>query len=186
MLARHVPCDSPHSMAMGHGKGRLGDMRNKVGSVVLRLGGQFLLDTQISRMCWHRYQCPSRTQTKRFLSTWVGPALADGHWSVQTRELPGYWGCLANKPCKQQPCGSLPSVVVPCPPSPHSWLQPLRLPLGKAVPCGRGEGRCQRISCSLWSCVPHKKPHRIYRKRQRSADFSYWACVGGWNIATPV
>lgn len=161
MLARHVPCDSPHSMAMGHGKGRLGDMRNKVSNVVLRLGGQFLLDTQISCMCWHRYQRPSRTQTKRFLATWMGPALADGHWSVQTQELLGYRGCLANKPCEQQPCGSLPSVVVPCPPSPHSWLQPLRLPLGKAVPCGTGERRCQEFPVAS-DPVSHIKNHIGY------------------------
>ena len=36
VVARHVPCDPRHHTAMGHGKGRLGDVGDEVSNVVLR------------------------------------------------------------------------------------------------------------------------------------------------------
>lgn len=115
------------------------DMGDKGNNALLVLGNQFLPHTPTSSMWWQLSG----------LGTWKGSVLADGHWCLQTQQCPGYQGCLASKPCKQQPC---------CGP-----LSPLSQPAPAIIAatrksCGvydRGRNMSQ-IFQSLQSSVPHK------------------------------
>lgn len=136
-----------HCMAMGHGKGRLGD-------TVKVQGQQHCTQVRRPGPPWHPDLIYVLTQLSiRSLSP------DQEVYGYMNGISPSLWVLIRSDtgmPCKWQPCMYLPSGVVPHPPS-HSWLQPPRLAPGKTLPCGTGVATCHRISRSLWSHVPHEK-----------------------------
>lgn len=139
--ARHVPWSPQRCMARGRGEGRLWDMADKGSRALHGLGEQFLPDTQMSPTCWHSCQ-PWVHEWGRSWLTDVDPF--------------GLRNTLVTRAVWPISHANSSLVVVPCPLSPPSWLEPSRLPPGKAVACATGEGTWPRFPIASKPLCPIK------------------------------